>query len=78
MYESARTIPGCMCARVVCIVYLPLVNYVGVPVLLYYNFGTLQPINRPPSSVVLAVSTAEMGPLYQIPTSAWDINVFPL
>lgn len=51
--------PVCEC---VLHVYLPLVYKVGVPVLLYYISGKVQPINRSPSSVVLAVSSPEMGP----------------
>lgn len=54
--------PVCVCECVLH-VYLPLVYKVGVPVLLYYISGKVQLINRSPSSVVLAVSSPEMGPV---------------
>lgn len=45
----------------------PRVGKVGVPVLFYYNAGTVQPINRPPSSVALAVNGGETDSLYYRP-----------
>lgn len=52
-------------------------NEMGVPVLLYYVFGKVRPINRSPSSAVLAACSRKMGPLSHVPASARDINVLP-
>lgn len=67
----------CVNVCAVCMVHLPHVNKVELSALLYYISGTAQLIGSP-SSVLLAVSNAEIFPIQKHGVSAQGFNVLPL